>query len=141
MPQEPVVSDIMTRDVVALLEEQNLGQVLATFERVSFHPLPVLDNGKVVGMLGQRDVLRATVAGMDQSVVAQNREARFVERTFVRDLMKTTVFTARPEDSVRAAAAQMLEARVNSLPVVDAAGVLLGIVTSYDILRLVRDAP
>ena len=141
MPQEPVVSDIMTRDVVALLEEQNLGQVLATFERFSFHHLPVLDNGKVVGMLGQRDVLRATVAGMDQSVVAQNREARFVERTFVRDLMKTTVFTARPEDSVSTAAAQMLEARVDSLPVVDAAGTLLGIVTSHDILRLVRDAP
>jgi CBS domain-containing membrane protein len=139
MKAEPTVSDIMTRQVVALLEEQNLAQILATFERFTFHHLPVLDDRKVVGMVSHRDVLRATVAGIDKSAAAQAREERFVERTFVRDLMTTTVLTVGAHDSVREAASRMLEARVDSLPVVDEAGNMTGIVTAHDILAMVRD--
>ena len=141
MERKHTVSDIMTRDFVALLEEQNLAQVIATFDRFGFHHLPVVDGTKVVGMISQRDVLHATVAGVDNSTVAKNREARFIERTFVRDVMKTVVHTSRAADSVSSAAARMLEARVDSLPVVDDEGNMIGIVTTHDVLRMVRDEP
>ena len=139
MERELAVSDIMTHQVVAVREEQNLAQVLAIFERFRFHHLPVLDERKVVGMVSHRDVLHATVAGIDKSAVAQAREERFVERTFVRDLMTTDVLTVRADDSVREAASRMLDATVDSLPVVDEAFHMIGMVTAHDILRMVRD--
>jgi acetoin utilization protein AcuB len=136
MAREITVADVMTREVIWLLEEQNLAQLVETFQRFSFHHLPVLDGKKVVGMVSQRDVLRATIAGVDRTPAALTREARFLERTFVRDLMKTRVVTARPSDGVAVAAARMLESRVDALPVVNEDDELLGIVTSHDLLRL-----
>jgi CBS domain-containing protein len=129
------VADIMTRNVVTLLEEDNLLSVGATLARFRFHHLPVVDGRKLVGMLSQRDVLRLTVAGVDRSAAAQAREARFLESTFVRDIMRTDVVTARSDESVRAAATRMLEHRFGALPVVDGLGNLVGIVTENDVVR------
>jgi CBS domain-containing protein len=53
----------------------------------------------------------------------------------VRDVMTRRVITVTPEESILVAARQMLQHRVSGLPVVDAAGVLVGIVTEGDFLR------
>jgi CBS domain-containing protein len=137
MGNRTVVSDIMTREVVTLLEEDNLQNVAAGLEHFRFHHLPVVDDRKVVGMLSQRDILRATVAGIDGGAAARAREARFLEQTFVRDVMTTEVVTARPDESIKAAAQRMLQHRFGALPVVDEHNNLLGIVTENDILRTV----
>jgi acetoin utilization protein AcuB len=131
------VADIMSRRVIVLSEEDNLSQVAAQLERLHFHHLPVVDDGKLVGMLSQRDLLHNTVSGVDNSMVARQREERFLESTFVRDVMQVNVATAHAEDSVSSAAQRMLDARVGALPVVDEAGMLVGIVTQNDILRYV----
>jgi CBS domain-containing protein len=140
MAREITVADVMTREVVWLLEEQNLAQVAEAFQRFSFHHLPVLDGRRLVGMVSQRDILQATVSGVDRTPAALAREARFLERTFVRDLMKTRVLTARPSDTVAVAAGRMLDSRVDALPVVDERNELIGIVTSHDLLRLMASA-
>jgi CBS domain-containing membrane protein len=131
------VADIMSRRVIVLSEEDNLSQVATQLARLHFHHLPVVDDGKLVGMLSQRDLLRNTVSGVDQSAVARTREERFLESTFVRDIMRSDVVTARTGDSISSAARSMLDARVGALPVVDEAGTLLGIVKEHDILRYV----
>jgi acetoin utilization protein AcuB len=135
------VEDIMTHRVVVLSEEDNLSHVAEGLERLSFHHLPVLDGTKVVGMVSQRDLLRTTLTGLDRSMPARNREARFLEQLFVRDVMHTDILSARPDEPVSSAARRMLESKVGALPVVDDAGNLLGIVTQNDVLRLVAGQP
>jgi CBS domain-containing protein len=132
-----LVSEIMTREVVTLLEEDNLLNIAAGLERFRFHHLPVVDDNKVVGMLSQRDILRATVAGVDGGAAARAREARFLEQTFVRDVMTTDVVVARPDEPIKTAAQRMLAHRYGALPVVDQNDNLVGIVTEHDILRTV----
>lgn len=132
-----LVSEIMTREVVTLLEEDNLQNVAGGLERFRFHHIPVVDDRKVVGMLSQRDILRATVAGVDTGAAARTREARFLEQTFIRDVMQTNVVTARPDETIKVAAQRMLAHRFGALPVIDDDGDLLGIVTEHDILRTV----
>jgi Mg/Co/Ni transporter MgtE len=129
----------MTREVMTLLEEDNLEEVTAGLARFRFHHLPVVDGDKLVGMLSHRDMLHATVAGFDRSPAALAKQARFLEQTFVRDVMKTHVFTAAPEETIRAAAQRMLEHRVGALPVVDENFRLLGIITENDIVRTVAE--
>jgi len=134
------VAEIMTRELVTLVEEDNLEHVAAGLARYRFHHLPVVDGRKLVGMLSQRDMLRATVAGADRSAAARAREARFLEETFVRDVMRTTLVTVMPSASIPAAAKLMLSARVGALPVVDGDGYLVGLVTENDIVRTVAEA-
>lgn len=133
------VGEVMTRDVVTLNEEDNLLMVAAGLKRFRFHHFPVVDNRRLVGLVSQRDMLRATVAGVDQSAVARAREARFLEQTFVRDIMRTDILTVRPEDPVSLAAKRMLEHRFGCLPVVDGEQRLLGIITENDIVRLAAE--
>jgi CBS domain-containing protein len=139
MAQGLTVSDIMTREVVTLYEEDNLERVSRELARFRFRHLPVVDDGKLVGMLSQRDLLRATMAGIESSPMSRAREARYLEETFVRDLMRTDVKTARPEESLRDAAKRMLEGHFGALPVVDGDGMLVGIVTENDIVRVASD--
>lgn len=134
------VGDIMTRDVVTLLEEDNLEHVAAGLARYRFHHLPVVDGGRVVGILSQRDMLKATVAGRDHSVAALAKEARFLEQTFVRDVMRTAVVCVMPAESIPRAAKLLLTAGVGALPVVDGDGNLVGIVTEHDIVRTVAES-
>jgi len=133
------VADIMTRDVVTLLEEDNLEQVASSLQRYRFHHLPVIDGRRVVGMLSQRDMLRATVAGRDHSMAALAKEARFLEQTFVRDVMRTAVVTVMPSESIPRAAKLLLTAGIGALPVVDGDGNLVGLVTEHDIVRQVAE--
>ncbi len=139
MAQRSTVSEIMTREVVTLFEEDNLERVNREFGRLRFRHLPVVDDGKVVGMLSQRDLLRATLAGIEINPVNLAREARVLQETFVRDLMRTDVVTARPHEAVREAAQRMIASRCGALPVVDDQGMLLGIVTEHDIVRAAAD--
>lgn len=53
----------------------------------------------------------------------------------VRDVMTRNVITVTPEESILVAARQMLQHRVSGLPVIDATGALVGIVTEGDFLR------
>lgn len=135
MAQSKTVAEIMTKQVVTLFEEDNLQRLSKELSHYRFRHLPVVDDGRVVGILSQRDLLRATVDGIDRSPMARAREARYLEETFVRDLMHTDVKVARPDESAKAAAQRMLEGHIGALPVVDASGMLVGIVTENDIMR------
>jgi CBS domain-containing protein len=131
------VSEIMTREVVTLVEEDNLVAVAQDLARYRFRHLPVVDGSRVVGMVSQRDMLENTVAGVDQAAFARSREARFRERTFVRDIMNTKPLTTSPDAPIAEAARKMLEAKVGALPVTNATGDLVGIVSESDVLRFV----
>lgn len=130
------VSDIMTRDVITLFEEDNLERVSSELSHYRFRHLPVVDDGRVVGILSQRDLLRASVGGVNPGPAARAREARILEETFVRDVMRTNVMTARPDEAVAVAADRMIEGHFGALPVIDANGLLIGIVTENDIVRV-----
>jgi acetoin utilization protein AcuB len=131
------VTDIMSRKVIVLSEEDNLSQITAGLDHFRFHHLPVVDGPKLVGMLSQRDMLRNTVTGVDHGAIARTREERYLEKTFVRDVMQSEVLTIGEDELVSVAAERMLTARVGALPVVGDANQLLGIVTENDIVRLV----
>lgn len=133
------VSDIMTRHVITLFEEDNLERVSEDFGHLHFRHLPVVDDGKLVGILSQQDILQATVHHNEGKPRGPEGRARFLEQTFVRDVMRTDVLTARPDEAIGEAAKRMLATSYGALPVVDADGMLVGIVTENDIVRIASD--
>ena len=62
MPKPSLVRDIMTREVVTLYEEDNLLGVEEGMRHFRFRHLPVVDDGKLVGLITERDLLRVAAS-------------------------------------------------------------------------------
>lgn len=132
-----LVSDLMTREVVTVFEEENLANLLAGMEQLGFHHLPVVDDKTLVGLVTRTDLLAASVSRLMPG--ARDAEQNLEENVFIAHIMERNVTTATPEMTVGAAARLMRDKKRSCLPVVNVAGELVGIVTASDFVALVGD--
>jgi len=133
MPHRLTVADIMSRDLVTLTEDETLADARACMERGRVRHLPVVRDGKLVGLITHRDLLAASLSVFAE--VSQRQERTLFATIPVRELMHDAV-TAPPDMPVPEAGRILLENKFGCLPVVDRDGKLLGIVTEADFLRL-----
>lgn len=118
------VRDLMRVDVVTLGEDDRLGTGDALLSLRAVRHLPVLRGRQVVGVVTYRDVLEACLA---RGAVSDGLRAA--------EVMAHPVYTVQPGEPLRHAARRMLQERIGCLPVVDAAGDFLGILTEADLVR------
>ncbi len=120
----------MTRRVVFVTEDDDLVQAYDSMRALEIQHVPVVREGKVVGILSDRDVL----------LHAHKRHGRIeVRTTKVREAMVTNVAVCSPSTSIGSAVDLMIERRIHCLPVIDKDQRLVGIITTTDLLRLLRD--
>jgi CBS domain-containing protein len=94
--------------------------------------LPVLDEGRLVGIVSQRDLLSASLSrSLDFEPSARRTFLRSVE---VGEVMAKDVATVGPETPLAEAARLLVGRRIGCLPVVDPGGTLIGLVTETDLL-------
>lgn len=129
-----LVSEIMTRDVVTLFEEENLERLQDGMERFGFRHLPVVDGKKLVGLVTHRDLLRAAVSILEPG--RQAREQAFTTGVFVAQLMTRDPATVRPDTPIAEAAKLLRRNKFGCLPVTEPDGTLVGIVTEADFIDL-----
>jgi CBS domain-containing protein len=86
--------------------------------------LPVLQAGKLIGILSERDYAR--------KIILNGRSSR---DTKVSEIMSSPAITLRPDSSVDDGMRIMTENRVRHLPVVDEDGTVLGIVSIGDLVK------
>lgn len=129
-----VVRDIMTRKVLCMLEEENLERIDKGMQRFKFRHLPVIDGGKLVGIVSQRDYLRASVSDLDPDYAL--KEDNLKRNIFVAEIMTRDVVSVRPETPLVEAAAILRKHHFGCLPVTETDGTLVGIVTDYDFVGL-----
>ena len=123
-----LVKDSMTREVVALSPETTAAEALALCRERRVRHLPVLEEGRLVGIVSDRDLRSAAPALGDPDLVSA------LEKIRVSDVMTRDVQTARPDDPIEEAANRMRERRIGCLPVVED-GALVGIVSSSDVME------
>ncbi len=122
------VADIMSTALITVRASELVTEAHAEMESGAVRHLPVVDDhGRLVGVLSDRDLLRAATA---------------VERHAPRvsEIMSPDVVKVGPDTPAHQAAALMLELTINSVAVVDEEGALVGIVTATDFLDLARRA-
>jgi CBS domain-containing protein len=146
IPERLRVVDIMTRDVVRVHPETPLKALVELLVGHDYRAVPVVDQGeRVVGIITNGDLVERGGLTMRLELLATaSREA--IQRELASlaangrtaaEVMTGAVVTVLPDLSVVEAAHLMTQRRLKRLPVVDAAGHLLGIVSRVDLLRTV----
>jgi len=133
---EMLVRDLMTPEVVTLEADESLLLADDVMRLARIRHLPVVDRGRLVGLVSHRDMLRASVSSL--AGLSRTEEASIKGAIPVREVMKREVRTVRPDDTARAACELILEWKLGCLPVVDGDGRLVGILTEADFVELAR---
>lgn len=136
IPFARFVREIMTREVVSLREDDSLESADRKMKSRCFRHLPVVDDGKLVGLLSERDLLRASISAFDENF--EIRDICVKRYFFVHEVMTRAVVTAHPDMLLSEAARLLLEKKIGCLPVTNDAGELVGILTRGDFMGLVH---
>lgn len=134
------VRDVMTTDVATVAPDTDLRKVAALLVQLRISGVPVVDGGKVVGVVSEGDILfkERAADGLHRGVLSwlmdEGDLMLKVDARTAGQAMTSPAVTIRPDRSVAAAAALMLDEGVSRLVVVDH-GALVGIVTRHDLVR------
>lgn len=123
----------MSRHLVMVRMDDPLRVVQFKLEKGGIHHLLVMDGRTLVGVISDRDLLRA-VSPYADTLSEQERDRRTLEKR-AHLIMSRRLITAHPEMTVDEASLLLLEKDISCLPVLDEAGDLAGIVTWRDLLR------
>ena len=125
--------DIMTASPICVTPRTRLGETIEIMHANEVRHIPVVEGQRLVGIISDRD-LRAL---WDPALDVQVRDGRVYDRR-VSDFMSADPLTVDSEDDVDEVIDLLVEHRVGAIPVVDAEGTLVGIVSYIDILRAAR---
>lgn len=130
------VKDLMTSEIIAVDLDTNLLKVKDIFDSNSFHHLPVVKNGLVVGIISKSDLLLMMDWGVRLGIRGSEvRNEMLLKSNLAVDIMTHNIMTVLPTDTLQYCLDVFLENYFRALPVVDEDKNLCGIITSYDILR------
>lgn len=130
-----LVRDWMSRDVITVTPDTTVLEAGQIMVENSIRRLPVVDNGKLVGIVTYGDVRGARAAsatGLDIWELSY-----LLSRLTIREIMTPNPVTLSPDDTIGRAAQLLLHYMIGGLPVLDHDGTLAGIITESDIFRLV----
>ena len=136
------VEAVMTSDVETVAPDTPLREVARLLSERGISGLPVLEEGRVVGVVSEADILAKERGSSHERarlldfLIGDRAEAeQKLEATTAGEAMSAPALTIRPGKPISEAAATMIDENVNRLPVVDAKGHLIGIVTRADLVR------
>ncbi len=154
-----LVKNRMTRNVVTIAPDTTLYEVMSLLEQYHFDGLPIVDNGRVVGVVDEKIIMREFCAccaqqnkeaGIDTDLPIpfastkvkiepdKRRIAHFLHRRTVSELVlpDEEVTTIRADEPIELASYLMFCNEVDLLPVVDDNERLVGVISKGDILRV-----
>ena len=122
------IKDVMQRSVTTVAEDESLGLALQLMLWNEVRHVPVLRpaDGRVTGVISERDILRAHYAGAESNALKRP----------VREFMTSPAVHIHPNAELADAAAEFATKSIGCLPVIEA-GELLGIVTTTDLATTV----
>ena len=130
----------MSRKIVTVLADDDLLTVHAIFDRHQFHHLMVTDNGRLIGVISDRDLLR-NLSPFVGRLSERRQDVRTLYRR-VHQIMTRKPVTVTPDALVADAVNLMLSTNISCLPVVSFDGRPVGIITIRGVLcALLTEAP
>jgi acetoin utilization protein AcuB len=124
-----IISDIMTTNVVTVPSNTSLAEARRIMDAHHLRRLPVIDRGKLLGVITERSLDRMGPSKM--TTFSMNEIAYLVNKITVKEVMRQDVVTVSPDTTVEAAVALSQSKRIGFLIVVEA-GNVVGVATTND---------
>jgi CBS domain-containing protein len=121
------ISEIMTKATVTDAADDSLAEAAARMWNSQTGSLLVMDGTNLLGIVTERDLLRAVASGEDPTKVA------------LKDVMRTDVITTGPQTTLKDAAKLMATKWIRHLPIVED-GRVVGIVSQRDLTGVLAEA-
>ena len=136
MKSSTPIKEIMTRDVVSVKPDDTISVVSEKMNSLTAHHMPVVENGKIAGMISMNDIHKME----HHFTIFNNPEAKDSNRQLfasmlAKDIMTTSVTTVHEDDNVGKAVDLLLENLFHALPVINHEEQLVGIVTTFDLIK------
>ncbi|MGQ9689434.1 MAG: CBS and ACT domain-containing protein [Desulfobaccales bacterium] len=128
-----LVKDWMTKDPITITDDTSMMKAIHLMKQNRFRRLPVMHEGRLVGIVSDRDLKEASPS---KATTLDVHELYYLlAELLVKDIMTRDPITVGPDDTVEHAAQLMLENTISGLPVVDDHGKVVGILTQSDVFR------
>ena len=137
MKKNEPIEKVLTREVVTIHTGHSVSEVRKLLAKNGFHHLPVVSGKKLIGLISASDILGISVEGIPSD--ERSMDAYLDHQFSVEALMSKDLRTV-PEKSTIADVAEILsDGNIHAVPVVDGNDNLVGLVTSTDLIRFLRD--
>ena len=138
MPNKKL-AEVTTTKLIAIHYSKTLEDAAGVLTKYGIRHLPVVnDTGMIVGILSDRDLMRASVPMMGEDGMPVAGRLRFIGGATVMQYMSTALRAVSPDAGVQEAIDLMLKDKVSSCLVVDQ-GNVVGIITYEDMMELLKD--
>lgn len=127
------VGERMSHPVIAVSPDTPINDVLAMFRNERIRRAPVMENGKLVGIVSERDLLNATPSSVTTLSVWEMHY--LISKVTVRDVMAKNVVTVDQDTPIEEAARIMADKKIGGVPVTSA-GNVVGIITETDLFKI-----
>jgi acetoin utilization protein AcuB len=128
------VSSIMATDIYTVSPTDTLDKVNDIFNAHQIHHVPVVQFKKLVGIISKAD-FNKVLHGSRINPSASELDEVVLKAYNAETIMSDHLAKILPEDKIGVAAEIFLDNKIHALPVINDAGDLVGIVTTYDIIR------
>ena len=128
------VRDCMKSTVITVTPDTLIDNAIETMREKHVRRLPVVDKGKLVGLVTRNIIIEATPSSPAPLTLWGIHYALSCIK--VRDVMITDVIAVHPDDTIKEVVAISEKHRIGTFPVVDANGNLVGILTNTDLLHI-----
>lgn len=128
-----LIRNFMTKKVITIDADDSMQKAIQMLRQHKINMLPVTHNGKVVGVVSDRDLKKASPS--DATDLEVHELKYLLNKIKVKDIMTKKVITLQPDFTIEEAAEVLLNKDISGAPVVDAKGDLVGIITNSDLYK------
>ena len=128
------VGERMSHPVISVSPEVSIHDALAMFKKEHIRRAPVLKDGKLVGVVTDRDLKRASAS--DATTLDVHEMLYLIAKIKVKSIMSKNPIRVSPDLTVEETAEVLLANKISGAPVVDAAGKVVGTITQTDLFRV-----
>ena len=129
------IGDIVTRNPITVVGETSISEAMKIMKENKIGRLPVVDKGKLVGIVTERMILEVSLSPATSLSIHQ--VCYLIGKMKVKDIMVKNPITIPPDANFKDVLLLCQEKRIGAFPVVDK-GKLVGITTESDLVRFVR---
>lgn len=130
------IAKVMTTRLISVKATDTVGRMFEILEKLPIHHLLVVEDGHLLGVVSDRDVLRNISPFANTK--AEEAKDRFTLQRQAKQIMNKNPATVKVNQGIREAAAIMLERNATLLPVLDEDGdLLIGVLSWKDVMRFI----